>query len=229
VRRRERAPEGGQEGGDPGGDRGGPAPEGGVRFHAGLFLAGGADLAAELDHEAVAKARRQEPEQPGRHAFTRPHPIAARREPVDQRHDQHVAEKIGDRPRLQPGPREKFAAHEEEVRPGHCQQAHERPADGQGEQPLQERDGHADDGEFSELDEAARHRAVRTVPCIFVGVLELVGDPQQQERAERTQERHDKRQRGRPAPRSNAEYPTAEALNAAINGPCASSGKRSCW
>jgi hypothetical protein len=111
-----------------------------------------------------------------------------------------VAEKIGDRPRLQPGPREKFAAHEEEVRPGHCQQAHERPADGQGEQPLQERDGHADDGEFSELDEAARHRAVRTVPCIFVGVLELVGDPQQQERAERTQERHDKRQRGRPPP-----------------------------
>ena len=74
----------------------------------------------------------------------------------------------------------------------------------------------------------ARHRTIGPPARVFPGILEFVGDAQLQEHQQTNAERGEIHlPSGAGAPRSSEENDTAQALKAAINGPCANNGKRS--
>ena len=179
--------------------------------------------------EAVEEADDQEPRQPVRRTGQAGDaPVARRRVEIDQRHDHHVRRRYVSGRALQPVAA-KNSAHQRDVDPCQQQEPDQRPVEPEREQQLRHAGRHRHDAKLAERHQAARHRAIRPVARIFLEILELVGDAQLQEEQQRRQERD--RHRPERGPRRVAadqrEKQTADTLNAATSGPCASRGNRS--
>ena len=102
---------------------------------------------------------------------------------------------------FQPFRDEKLLAHQRQVSPGDGQEQEERRIERQAEEQLDHGGGDAQDPQFAQTDQAARHRPIRAITTVLLEILELVGDAKLEEEEERGAESDDHgEQRRQPRP-----------------------------